>query len=103
MDMNKSILLALMPILLGCYQGMKHDRPRNIHHESFYLGGIDGGVWIDTVHKDLKITCYIYSEYGEVLDTCFISGKNKKELNDKVGRLASYHFENCFEYYDVSE
>lgn len=91
--MSKSyIFLALFFFLAVSCIEITHTRPDNIPESTYFLGGVDGGVWVDTFRIETTMSFVVYSEFqGELLDTCKVVAKNEKELEDLLSRVVGYN------------
>ena len=90
----KRISLFFVPLILlsACVEEITHNKPKNVPESAFYLGGIDGGDWVDTVRNGYSMTYFVFSEFeGEPLDTCVIVAKDEVELEDLISRVSGYN------------
>lgn len=89
---NVIAYLVLVLFLVSCTLPKEgRERPDNIPVNSYYLGGIDGGYWIDTLKKsDSLIYCRIYTEHGDFLKNCNIIIQNRKVLGTNLESFTAY-------------
>ena len=69
-----------------------HPRPSDIPESTFYLGGIDGGVWVDTFRiNESSMRYLVYSEYGELIDTCYLVSDDNQKFHNDLKRVVGYN------------
>jgi len=87
-----SLFIALLLLLSACIEEITRNRPNNVPESAFYIGGIDGGDWVDTIRNGYSMTYFVYSEFeGEPLDTCIIVAKDEVELKGLMSRVSGYN------------
>jgi len=69
-----------------------YERPPNIPQSTFYLGGIDGGVWVDSFRKTaVELHYLVYTQSGELIDTCILIAENKMALEGRIHSVTGYN------------
>ena len=77
------------------FNNIERIRPDSIPESTYYLGGIDGGVWIDTLRVDkTTMKLIIYSDYGELLDTAFFIIDRTCNFEKKKKKVEGYNGRN---------
>lgn len=75
MGMIKRILLtiAVVAILItGCNESF--ERPKNVPQKAIWVGGSDGGVWIESISKrDSTFMLKVFSQNGALLEDAFFT------------------------------
>ena len=69
--------------------------PNDAPSSAYYLGGTDGGVWVDTIRVNkTRVDYIIYLESGKLVDTCKLIADDKVSLNKKISRVIGYNGKN---------
>jgi hypothetical protein len=94
--LNKAtiILFITIHLLFGSCSDIDnlHSRPSDIPESTYYLGGIDGGVWVDTFRiNESSMQYLVYSECGELIDTCYLVSDNNQKLPNDLKRVVGYN------------
>ena len=93
-------LLILIVLLVYIYNSdlfnnRERIRPDSIPESTYYLGGIDGGVWIDTLRVNkTTMKLIIYSDYGELLDTTFFIIDRTCNFEQEIKKVEGYNGRN---------
>ena len=75
-----TLIIFLLLTIISCEQSF--EKPKNVPEKATWLGGTDGGVWIEFLEaKDSSVALKIYSHNGEVLkNTEYISSEGCRDI-----------------------